>query len=87
MSKVKKEQLLKDIKQKIDYFTKEGASGGTGSCYLNAARVINEYNIELSGIDGLDDVDVKRLSKINANMDNILNSLGLPVATENENQK
>lgn len=87
MSKVKKEQLLRNIKQKIDYFTKEGASSGTGARYLNAARIINEYNIELSGIDGLDDVDVKRLSEINANMDNILNSLGLPVATENENQK
>lgn len=87
MSKVKREQLIKSIKQKIDYFTKEGASGGTGARYLNAARVINEYNIELSGIDGLDDVDVMRLFEINANMDNILNSLRLPVATEQEKQK
>lgn len=87
MSKVKKELLLKNIKQKIDYFTKEGASSSTGARYLNAARNINEYNIELSGIASLDDVDEKRLKDINANMDNILNSLGLPVATETEKQK
>ena len=80
MANVSNSERIRRIQKKLEFFVKQTSTGT--SEYLAAAALLNEYRIELSGVNGAQDVSRERLIEIDRSIDTVFANLQINYSNE-----